>query len=185
MKAFSAIFTRLMISRVSVNFSVLKKALTTLIVISGMTDISCQSLARWVITPYGSSYYNNFQAVQATLGEPVILTVTDSLSFYLTQGFQQPAPKELSTKDLKITIIIAPNPVITIATVTFFVNDIDDFTIDITDMLGKTMLRKKVHDVYSGQAEIFDFSGLSQGIYFVHVYSANEEMENVEKIVKL
>lgn len=185
MKTFSAIFKRLMISRVSVNYSVLKKVLTTLFIVSATIDISCQSLARWVITPYGSSYYNNFQAVQATLGEPVIVTVTDSLSFYLTQGFQQPSPSEVLYQDISPTIRIAPNPVITMASVTFFVKDIDDFTIDIVDLLGNMILRKKVYDVYSGQAEFFDFSGLSQGIYFVHVYSANDEMENIEKIVKL
>jgi hypothetical protein len=70
-------------------------------------------------------------------------------------------------------------------TVVFFVKDVDDFTVDVRDILGKMMSSKKVHDVYSGQAELLDFSSFSQGIYFVHVYSGNEEMEIVEKIIKL
>ena len=159
--------------------------LITLIAFCIAGDVYCQSITRWVITPLGNQYDNNFQIVQATLGEPVILTVTDSMTFFLTQGFQQPSPSELPFEDYKITIIIYPNPVKTIITIEFYVKDVDDFTVDVRDMLGKMMLRKNVYDVYSGQAEFFDFSTFSQGIYFVHVYSGNKEMEIVEKIVKL
>ncbi|MBN2214166.1 MAG: T9SS type A sorting domain-containing protein [Bacteroidales bacterium] len=148
-------------------------------------DTYCQSIARWVVSPLGSQYDNNFQLVQATLGEPVVLTVTDTMTFFLTQGFQQPSPSELPFEDYKITIIIYPNPVKTMITVEFYVKDVDDFTIDIRDMLGKMISRKRVYDIYSGQAEFFDFSSFSQGVYFVHVYSDNEEMEIVEKIIKL
>lgn len=148
-------------------------------------DIFCQSVSRWVIAPLGNQYDNKFQIVQATLGEPVVLTVTDSLTFFLTQGFQQPSPSELPDEEYKITIIIYPNPVKTSVMIEFYVKDADDFTIDVRDMLGKMMLRDKVYDIYSGQVELLDFSNFSQGVYFVHVYSANEEMEIVEKIIKL
>ena len=63
--------------------------------------------------------------------------------------------------------------------------DVDDFTVDVRDMLGKLILSNKVYNVYSGQAEFLDFSSFSQGIYFVHVFSGNEEMTIVEKIIKL
>jgi hypothetical protein len=148
-------------------------------------NVTGQSISRWIITPLGNQYDNNFQIVQATLGEPVVLTVTDSATFFLTQGFQQPSPSELPFEEYKITISIYPNPVKTRVTVVFFVKDVDDFTVDVRDILGKMMSSKKVHDVYSGQAELLDFSSFSQGIYFVHVYSGNEEMEIVEKIIKL
>ena len=147
--------------------------------------VNCQSLARWVISPLGSQYDNNFQIVQATLGEPVISTVTDSATFFLTQGFQQPSPSELPYDEYKITINIYPNPVKTLVTIVFFVKDVDDFTVDVRDMLGKLILSNKVYNVYSGQAEFLDFSSFSQGIYFVHVFSGNEEMTIVEKIIKL
>ncbi len=148
-------------------------------------DIFCQSVSRWVITPLGNQYDNNFQIVQATLGEPVVQTVTDSLTFILTQGFQQPSPSELPDEEYKITIIIYPNPVKTSVKIEFYVKDADDFTIDVRDMLGKMMLQERIYDIYSGQVKLLDFSNFSQGIYFVHVYSTNEEMEIVEKIIKL
>lgn len=148
-------------------------------------NIFCQSVSRWVIAPLGNQYDNKFQIVQATLGEPVIHTVTDSLTFFLTQGFQQPSPSELPDEEYKITIIIYPNPVKSFVSIEFYVKDADDFTIDVRDMLGKIMLRDKVYDIYSGQVELLDFSNFSQGVYFVHVFSVNEEMEIVEKIIKL
>ena|GEM_PF-5878215 len=148
-------------------------------------EVNCQSIARWVITPLGNQYDNNFQIVQATMGEPVVLTVTDSTTFFLTQGFQQPSSSELPYDEYKITINIYPNPVKTLVTIVFYVKDVDDFTVDVRDMLGKLILSNKVYDVYSGQAKFLDFSSLSQGIYFVHVYSGNEEMTIVEKIIKL
>ena len=153
--------------------------------ISMAGEVNCQSIARWVITPLGSQYDNNFQIVQATMGEPVILTVTDSTTFFLTQGFQQPSSSELPNDEYKITINIYPNPVRTLVTIVFYVKDVDDFTVDVRDMLGKLILSNKVYDVYSGQAKFLDFSSFSQGIYFVHVYSGNEEMTIVEKIIKL
>jgi hypothetical protein len=148
-------------------------------------DIFCQSVSRWVIAPLGNQYDNKFQIVQSTLGEPVVLTVTDSLTFFLTQGFQQPSPSELPVEEYKITIIIYPNPVKTFVSIEFYVKDADDFTIDVRDMLGKMMLRDRIYDIYSGQVALLDFSNFSQGVYFVHVYSVNEEMEIVEKIIKL
>ena len=148
-------------------------------------DVSCQSIARWVITPMGNQYDNNFQIVQATMGEPVVLTVTDSTTFFLTQGFQQPSSSELPDEEYKITIVIYPNPVRNSIAIEFYVKDVDDFTVDVRDMLGKLILSNKVYDVYSGQVEFFDFNSFSQGIYFVYVYSGNEEMTIVEKIIKL
>jgi len=156
-----------------------------LIGISIAGNVNCQSVARWVITPLGNQYDNNFQIVQATLGESVILTVTDEETFFLTQGFQQPSPSELPIEEYKITIDIYPNPVSSLITIEFYVKDVDDFTVDIRNMLGKLILSRKVHDVYSGQAEFFDFSSFSQGIYFVSVYSGKEEMKIIEKIIKL
>lgn len=119
------------------------------------------------------------------MGEPVVLTVTDSTTFFLTQGFQQPSSSELPDEEYKITIVIYPNPVRNSIAIEFYVKDVDDFTVDVRDMLGKMILSNKVYDVYSGQVEFFDFSSFSQGIYFVHVYSGNEEMTIVEKIIKL
>ncbi len=172
-------------SRVMIKPRRIKGIFIILIIIFAGGDVLCQSIARWVITPLGSQYDNNFQMVQATLGEPVVLTVTDSTTFFLTQGFQQPSPSELPNEEYKITIDIYPNPVNTLITIVFYVKDVDDFTIDVRNMLGKLIVRRKVYDVYSGQAEFIDFSGFSQGIYFVNVYSGKEEMQIIEKIIKL
>ena len=148
-------------------------------------NINCQSVSRWVITPLGNQYDNNFQIVQSTAGEPVVLTVTDSTTFFLTQGFQQPSSSELPDEEYKVTIDIYPNPARNSVTIEFFVKDVDDFTIDVRNMLGKLILSNQVYDVYSGQAEFLDLRNFSQGIYFIHVYSGNEEMTIVEKIIKL
>ena len=148
-------------------------------------NVRCQSISRWVISPFGNSYDNNFQIVQSTLGEPVIMTVTDSNSFYLTQGFQQPTPSELPENFYTITIKIFPNPVTDNCHVAFYVKDEKNFTVDVWDMLGNILIKKKFTEVFSGQVESLDFTGFTQGIYFVHVYSDTNQMKMVEKIVKL
>ncbi len=148
-------------------------------------NVNCQSVTRWVIAPLGTQYDNNFQNIQATVGEPNVLTVTDSATFYLTQGFQQPSSSALQDEDYKITIVIYPNPANTYVAVEFYVKDVDDFTIDIRDMVGKLIFSDKVYDVYSGQVAMIDFSHYSQGLYFIHIFSANDEMTIVEKIIKL
>lgn len=153
--------------------------------ISMAQSVLSQSITRWVISPFGNSYDNNFQIVQATLGEPNILTVTDSASFILTQGFQQPNPSELPDNYYTITIKVYPNPVISDCSIAFFVKDEKDFTIAVWDMMGNILIKEKLADVYSGQVEHLNFSGFTQGIYFIHVYSDTNQMQLVEKIVKL
>ena len=148
-------------------------------------EISCQSISRWVISPFGNSYDNGFQIVQSTLGEPAITTVSDSTSFYLTQGFQQPTPSELPENYLTITIKIYPNPVVNECHIAFFVKDEKNFTVDVWDMMGNILIKEKFTGVFSGQVEKLDFGKFTQGIYFVHVYSDNNQMKMVEKIVKL
>lgn len=172
-------------SRVTGKPGRIKVLFIILVVLNISGNVNCQSVSRWVITPLGNQYDNNFQIVQTTMGEPVVMTVTDSTTFFLTQGFQQPSSSELPDEEYKVTIIIYPNPVSASIAIEFYVKDVDDFTVDVRDMLGKLILSKKVYDVYSGQAEFFDFSSFSQGIYFVHVYSGSEEMTIVEKIIKL
>jgi hypothetical protein len=122
------------------------------------------------------------------MGETVIVTVTDSSSFYLTQGFHQPVPAKKPDKDYVVNIKIYPNPVKKAdgkIKVQFFVRDVDDFTLTVTDILGKLVWNSRVFDVYSGQIEEIDLGSVPQGIYFVHVFSQKEEMKKTEKIVKL
>ena len=172
-------------SRVIRKSGQIKILLILLIAIYASGYVNGQSIARWVITPLGNQYDNNFQIIQATTGEPNIITVTDSSTFYLTQGFQQPSSSDLPDEDYKITIVVYPNPVRTSVAIKFYVKDVDDFTIDVRDVVGKLILSDKVHDVYSGQVTFLDFSQFSQGLYFVHIYSAGDEMTIVEKIIKL
>ncbi|MFO7657382.1 MAG: T9SS type A sorting domain-containing protein [Bacteroidales bacterium] len=144
-----------------------------------------QSINRWVISPFGNSYNNNFQVVQATLGEPVIMAVTDSVSVILTQGFHQPLTSKLPDDVIKRELKIYPNPVSDKCIIQFYVIEVNDFNIEVWDIVGNFLYKKRINDVFSGQTEIIDFSHFIQGVYFVRVYSDKDEMKMIEKIVKL
>ncbi|MBN2395571.1 MAG: T9SS type A sorting domain-containing protein [Candidatus Atribacteria bacterium] len=163
----------------------MKKAIAIFIYILLTRLAHNQTIDRWVISPFGNSYNNNFQVVQATLGEPLIRAVTDSVSFILTQGFHQPIPSKKPEEEFKREIILYPNPVLGMCTIQFYVFEVNDFNIEVWDMVGNFMFKKRINDVFSGQTEILDFTGFIQGIYFVRIYSDNDEMKMIEKIVKL
>ncbi len=171
--------------RSAILFKWMRRVIIIVVSMYVVHDSYCQSIARWVITPFSNAYDNNFQNVQSTLGEPVIMTVTDSASFFLTQGFQQPNQSELPDSFYTITIKIYPNPVINQCSVAFYVKDEKDFTIDVWDIVGNIIYKLKLTEVYSGQIEKIDFGKVTQGIYLIHVYSDTNQMQFVEKIVKL
>lgn len=143
-------------------------------------------ISQEVITPFGNIYNNNFQIVHATLGEPVIQTVSDNLFFILTQGFQQPLPIEKLPEEYTVKIDIYPNPLPDgkDLSIVFYVRDIDDFIIEITDIVGKLIFEKEVSDVFSGQKESINIDHLAEGIYLVHVFSKKEKMASTKKITK-
>lgn len=172
-------------SRVVVPLSWIRRVLIIIFFASPAYNADCQSIARWVITPFGNSYDNNFQIVQATLGEPVIMTVTDSTTFFLTQGFQQPSPTRLITIDNDIFIKIFPNPVTDKCSVEFYISNGKNFTIEVWDMMGKLFYKEKIPEIFGGQRKNVDFTHALQGIYFIHVYSENEMFNKIEKVVKL
>lgn len=149
------------------------------------THAKLQTIEHSVITPYGSQYDNNFQILQYTVGEPAVVTLTDSTSFYLTQGFQQPSSSELTQTDYLIRLDIYPNPVSDKVNIRFYVKDIDDFVIEVYDIIGNLVLNAEVSDVFSGQVESLDLTKLRQGIYMIKVHADKDKMKLIEKIVKL
>jgi len=102
-----------------------------------VTATYSQAISRYVISAYGDNYDNNFQSVQATVGEPAIFTFSDNSTFFLTEGFQQPSPSERPPEEYLVKLEVYPNPASDIIKVRFFVRDIDDFTIRIFDMNRK------------------------------------------------
>ena len=79
----------------------------------------------------------------------------------------------------KLTASISPNPVATSLNFELLNQNIQGFSLHITDLMGKTVLASK----YSGNSVQIDVSGFSQGCYFIHV-SAENGRSSVSKFIK-
>jgi hypothetical protein len=154
-----------------------------LILLTG--SVNCQSVSHSVISCLGSSYDNNFEIVQTTVGEPVIETFYDGSYFYLTQGFQQPGLKTKKFKYSSNSVDFFPNPVLSDLIVVFNYEEETEYTVELFSILGVFIKRYNITDAFEGYKMEIDFSRFSRGIYLIFVYSANEKLIKTGKIIRL
>jgi len=134
----------------------------------------------------GTSVEVNGYYFSYTLGEPVVSTVFGNMHF-LSQGFQQPAlinDDPSNPDDSFDAVDVFPNPVSERLTVSFRIRELNTYFIEISDLSGRLLVRKKLTDLVS-QDVTFDFSSFAEGMYLVHVFSSVRKMDRVFKIEKL
>jgi hypothetical protein len=152
-------------------------------------DARSQSVDRMVIGSGGTFMTEEGHYLNQTVGEAFSGTFFANFHF-LTQGFQQPTlinrnlPSFPGSLD---AIDVYPNPVSEHVnnklTVSFRIEDLTHYYIDIFDVNGARLFRQSYKNMTSQDIEI-DFSRYGQGIYFVHVYSSNMKMDRHFKIEK-
>ncbi len=154
-----------------------------LILLTG--SVNCQSVSHSVISCMGSSYDNNFEIVQTTVGESVIETFYDGSYFYLTQGFQQPGLKTKKFKYSSNSVDFFPNPVLSDLIVVFNYEEETEYTVELFSIVGVFIKKYDISGAFEGYKMEIDFSRFSRGIYLIFVYSANEKLIKTGKIIKL
>ena len=153
------------------------------------TVASSQILSRSVVSVGGMEAKGEKFMVSQTVGETFSGTYFANFRF-LTQGFQQPllinhrAPDDENPYD---AIDVYPNPVTRstqyVLTVSFRINELSDYIIEIFDTQGKRHFYDELSGLYSTDVKI-NLAEFRQSIYFVHVYSVNRRMDRYFKIEK-
>jgi len=154
-----------------------------LILLTG--SVNCQSVSHSVISSLGSSYDNNFEIVQSTVGESVIETFYDESYYYLTQGFQQPGLKTKKFKYSNNSVDFFPNPVLNSLIVVFNYAELTEYRIELFSITGILMEYHNVSDAFEGYKMEINFSRFTQGVYLIFVYSTNNKLLKTGKIIKI
>ncbi len=147
-----------------------------------------QSLTRSVICITGNSSLENKGLLSYSFGEVVIGSTSSSISPYnnLTQGFQQPSVINLIGTDfLNINAVeVYPNPVQTDLTVLYNTQTSEVLHVELFSGSGVLHLKKAYTISESGSFRI-EMGKYSLGLYVLHVYSENKQLDRVFKIEKM
>lgn len=147
-------------------------------------DSSAQELQSDLKTTASDYFTGPGYNLSWTIGEAVILTVSDS-TITMTQGFQQPKVKKKYVKEdlpKKDNIDIGPNPARDEIEIVLD-RDIDKnipMRADIYDVIGRRVLTSE----FRGQRFSISISAFASGVYFIKVFVDGQELgtQKVQKI---
>jgi hypothetical protein len=145
--------------------------------------IQAQVLGRMVYSSSGSSATEDGFYLSYTIGQAAFTTHSDE-EHSITEGFQQPLM--FISSDRGRFVDAFPNPVFTTLRVQISVKEVSDITIELLSVSGVRLMKTILKGLDSFVEYPIDFTGIPQGIYLLHVYSASDRnMDNLFKIEKL
>ncbi len=158
----------------------MKKTLLTLAAFAFFGAAHAQSLMPQVVASGGGSGQNAQVALDWTIGEPVIETVSDGTST-LTQGFEQPTLQIITglTSPSVIEHIVAyPNPTADYITILF--NQNECYNYQVYDLKGKLILNGKANK----SNPVISFQGMASGQYTLNLSNTenNNQIQNISII---
>jgi len=146
------------------------------------------TIDRSVIATTGGSYgiQGKFEK-DYNVGE-LLLGTLNTNNGYLTQGFQQPYANyyQSNLEYLTNNIILSyyPNPCNKFLTLNLSNAGIQEFVVDLYDILGQKLLSQKAQSDFSGNLTFyFEFQHYKCGHYFLQISNNHEFVKNI-KIVK-
>lgn len=148
-------------------------------------SVNCQTISRSVIATLGHTYDNQFEIVQWTAGEAVIETFYDESYYYLTQGFQQPGIKTIKYKYSRNEIDFFPNPVTDELIIVFNYPELTKYRLKLYTIIGVFINEYIISDAFEGYKLSVDFSGFTQGIYVIFIYSPAGSLLKTGRIIKI
>lgn len=143
-----------------------------------------QSLARQVIGAAGGTETSQGIQMSWTLGQSAVShRYAANGKTSMTEGFQQPwLPASREGLD-ELAVQIAPNPVQSILTIMIPGNAAGEWTANLTDVRGKTMLQRT--GLRAGSLQL-DLNAYPAGVYFLSLRKTEEEGDvQTFKVVKL
>jgi len=144
--------------------------------------LNAQVLYPEVMSCFGGSAQNATVHLTFTAGEPLYTTVENTNNI-LTQGFNQTVFVSTQTTNIKevegYTLKVFPNPTQNIVNVEWQTEKTRALTLQITDMQGKTLLRRKT----TNTSEQLDISAFADGLYILKI-SDNRQVIKTFKVQK-
>jgi len=162
----------------------LKQKIIAALLVCGGQACMCQVLAPEVMASAGGNFSNSQASLSWTLGEPITNTVTSN-NYYLTQGFQQPAPIAVTVLPQTpkgalsaAAVNVYPNPVT--SSVYIQRNGGEPLLIQLMDMNGKEILNRTL----SPSENQLDLGSYAAGAYLLKVLDRQNQLIQSLKIVK-
>jgi hypothetical protein len=150
-------------------------------------SLDAQKIPRKLINVTGKIQDTGGYYLSWSVGESVINS-TSKDGYTLTQGFQQPSlinKEDLRTPDID-EVRVFPNPVRDELTIKFDVKHTRSYHIQVSSLEGRVLLVRDIEfDNTMFWPEKIDFSGFSQGIYIVRVYSDDKRIDRLFKVEKI
>lgn len=153
--------------------------------------ISAQAIPQSVITPNAGSAVAGNIALDWTLGEPIVESVYTDQRMY-TQGFHQPVLRVtaihpytnsiLSPRSGNMEITAVPNPVSSLLILSLKDMPHKEIEVIMSNNTGQIILTKTIN-TESGKAEM-DLSELASGLFFLNLYTQDQELLKVFRVVK-
>ena len=141
-----------------------------------------QGLFRSVITLTGNTHSNSDGYISYSAGEAItgsfILPVNG-----ISQGFQQPTSKPLPPPLIN-AVEVYPNPVQSDLNILFNIGSPKILKIDLISGRG-TIASSYTFNVLQSDWIILDMTEIPAGIYLLHVYSSDKQIERTFKIEKM
>lgn len=130
---------------------------------------------------------NNGYHLEFTVGETSVTSYEES-GYFLTQGFQQPSmiyEFDPYREDKGTNISVYPNPVENDLVIKLQIEEKTKFTVEVYTFTGISLFKKKLSELQKGSNYFtIDFTGHSPGIYMIHVYSPDKEINRLCKVEK-
>lgn len=161
----------------------------TLCLTGSYVSVHAQKIPRKLVALGGNSHASENYYFSWSVGEAIVGTAPQG-THILTQGFQQPSLilKEPHPKPEIDEVRVFPNPVNDRVelTVKFDVKHLRSYRIEVISIEGRVMLIKDIEFNESMfWEEKISFTGYSQGLYLIHVYSSDRRIDKLFKIEKL
>ena len=141
-----------------------------------------QSLQPTVIATAGDYFSNSSGSLSWTMGEAVVDYISNS-SNSLSQGFQQSynvitgVQTTLAPSDFSLYVF--PNPARELLNIHIENTNGNTYHLYLMDVLGRVQREQTLNGSGILQSEMH-LEGLSRGMYFLHVYSAEKELKTIK-----
>ena len=146
--------------------------------------LNAQTLTQEVKASSGGFYQQINGSMQVTMGEPLTESYSNS-SAKLYQGFEQGSYAIVSVEELttieNLNVNLFPNPSNGIFKVDIKSDDVVTFTIDVKDVLGKTIISKSVK---SNEIETIDLTAFASSMYHLSISNTEKNYLKTFKIIK-
>jgi hypothetical protein len=122
-------------------------------------------------------------SISYSIGEQAIKTIKTKSNIF-TEGFQQTFPDK-KFRGSKNKILVYPNPVEDILTISFEIEETKSYVVTIFSLTGQTLSIKKYDDLAYTKNMKYDFSNRARGLYLIKIQSTDGQFFRTFKIEKL